>query len=261
MSRNLPPDFREGMIAKRLRDVRMIFLVLSGKGGVGKSVVSATLAALFAKTGLGVGLLDADIYGPSSALLFGTRTRPKEGKAGLIPTVVSGVRIMSVDLFAPGRVVPLTGVGAREVVREMLALTHWGPLDYLIIDMPPATADITMLFTSLRRKNLGAFVVTTPDKLSLAVARRVLQLLDSGRVPVVGVFGNMHRTHRGRGARDDDGPRRLAEEFDTRFLGKLPFDTKLAAAADGGSIEGLLHTKFAETLSRSVESYLEPSVR
>jgi ATP-binding protein involved in chromosome partitioning len=256
MSRKVPAsDFREGMISKRLQSVKMVILILSGKGGVGKSIVSAALAAILEGVGFAVGLMDADIYGPSSALLFDTCSRPREGKRGLIPPVARGVRIMSVDLLAPGRPIPLTGEGARQVVKEMLALTYWGDLDYLIVDMPPATSDIMMIFTSLAKKEIAAFVVTMPDKLSLMVAHRVLQLLDSGRVPIAGVLGNMHRAGRRAGAVDDDGARRLAKEFNVAFLGKLPYDLDVLSATEKGDIKALLRTRFAEALRQSVGAY------
>jgi ATP-binding protein involved in chromosome partitioning len=243
------------MITKRLQSVKMIILVLSGKGGVGKSVVSAALAALLGKAGYAVGLMDADIYGPSSALLFDARIRPSEGKRGLIPLVAHGVKIMSVDLFAPGRPIPLAGEGARQVVKEMLALTYWGDLDYLIVDMPPATSDIMMIFTSLEKKELAAFIVTMPDKLSLTVAHRVLHLLDSGKVSIAGVLGNMHRRDYQAGTIDDDGPRKLAKEFNVAFLGKLPYDADVTSAAEKGDIKALLRTRFAGALGRSVGAY------
>ena len=186
-------DFRKGMIRKRLENVKRVLLVLSGKGGVGKSVVSATLAAMLAESGLKVGLLDADLYGPSSALLFNARGFPAEGESGLIPPVAGGVKLMSVDLFASGRPIPLTGSAAEQVVLELLALTDWGRLDYLIVDMPPATGDIMMTLTSLGKKGLAAVVVTMPDRLSTTVAHRVLELLQSGDIPTVGVLGNMMR--------------------------------------------------------------------
>jgi len=250
-------DFREGMIARRLKGVKMILLVLSGKGGVGKSVVSAALAAILAKTGLAIGLLDADIYGPSSALLFGAHARPTEGEDGLSPPIVRGVKIMSVDLYAPGKPVPVTGTGSRDVIREMLALTSWGGLDYLIIDMPPATADIAMLFTSLRKKNLAAFVVTTPDKLSLAVAHRVMELLHSGKVPIAGVLGNMYRSHHVGSSTHDEDPQMLAAEFKAVFLGKLPYDAKVLSAVGKSNIEDLLRTRFGEALQQSVKAHVK----
>ena len=251
-------DFRRGMIRRRLRSVRKLLLVLSGKGGVGKSLVSATIAALLADVGYAVGVMDADIYGPSSALLLGAHALPREGKQGLTPPTKRGIKIMSVDLFAPGRPVPLTGAGARQVILEMLALTDWGALDCLVVDMPPATGDIMMTLTSLGKKEVSAVVVTMPDKLSLAVAHRVLELLHSGKVPIAGVLGNMHRPPHGSRIVDDEGPRRLAKEFNVEFLGELPFDAGVTSAVEKSDIKGLLTTRFAKTLRRSVDAHLRP---
>jgi ATP-binding protein involved in chromosome partitioning len=236
------------MVDKRLAKVKTVLLVTSGKGGVGKSVVSVTLAALLAKSGRSVGLLDADIYGSSAALLLGTHSRPHEGRLGLVPPKVHGIKLMSVDLFAPGEPVPLTGGAAVRVITEMLALTHWGPLDFLIVDMPPATSDIMMLFTSMEIQGLAAIVVTMPDKLSLTVARRVLDLLRSGRVPVVGVLGNMV----GKDSASRGGPLKLSRKFHTKFLGNLPYDPGVPKAANRGSLNALLGTQFAGALKKSM---------
>jgi ATP-binding protein involved in chromosome partitioning len=241
-------DFRARMIDRRLAKVKNVVLVMSGKGGVGKSVVSATLAALLSGAGLSVGLMDADIYGPSAALLLGTHSKPEEGSRGLIPPRVHGIKIMSVDLFAPGEPVPLTGKAAAQVITEMLALTYWGSLDFLVVDMPPATSDIMMLFTSLKVRGLTAIVVTMPGNLSLAVARRVLDLLRSGQIPVVGVLGNMV----GRDSADGGGPQKLAREFHARFLGNLPYDAQVPKAANKGNTNALLETQFARALKRSM---------
>jgi len=235
------------MIDRRLAKVKKVVLVMSGKGGVGKSVVSATLAAILGKAGYSVGLLDADIYGPSAALLLGAHSKPEEGSRGLIPPRVHGINVMSVDLFAPGEPVPLTGKAAVQVITEMLALTYWGPLDFLIVDMPPATGDIMMLLTSLRARGLAAIVVSMPDNLSLTVARRVLELLRSGGIPVLGVLGNMV----GRGSADR-GPRKLAGEFHAKFLGNLPYDADVRKAVDKGNTRILLQTRFAQALKGSM---------
>ena len=235
------------MIDRRLAKVKKVVLVMSGKGGVGKSVVSATLAAILGKAGYSVGLLDADIYGPSAALLLGAHSKPEEGSRGLIPPRVHGINVMSVDLFAPGEPVPLTGKAAVQVITEMLALTYWGPLDFLIVDMPPATGDIMMLLTSLRARGLAAIVVSMPDNLSLTVARRVLELLRSGGIPVLGVLGNMV----GRGSADG-GPRKLAGEFHAKFLGNLPYDADVRKAVDKGNTRILLQTRFAQALKGSM---------
>ena len=249
-------DFRNGMIRKRLRNVDRVLLVLSGKGGVGKSVVSAALSAMMAGSGLRVGLMDADIYGPSSALLFNTDGLPAEGESGLIPPIKGGVKVMSVDLFASGRPIPVTGSGANQVLLELLALTDWEALDCLVVDMPPATGDIMMSLTSLGKEELAAIVVTMPDRLSTTVAHRVLQLLKSGKIPTLGVLGNMLPSSKDGGLRNQSGPRNLAKEFDVPLLGLLPFDAGVSAAVERGNVATLLQTAFAEELRRSMGSYI-----
>jgi len=241
---------------KRLADVKTVLLVLSGKGGVGKSVVSATLAAILSNSGLRVGLMDADIYGPSSALLFGAHELPIEGAEGLTPPMRGGVKVMSVDLFAQGKPIPLTGPAAQQVVLELLALTDWGQLDCLIVDMPPATGDIMLSLTSLGKKEVAALVVTMPDKLSITVAHRVLQLLKSGGVQTIGILGNMLRPSGASGARDGGGPWKLAREFKVPLLGLLPYDELVTRAVERSKIEGLVATKFAEELRLSMRQYI-----
>ena len=231
-----------------------VILVLSGKGGVGKSVVSAALAAQLAQEGKRVGLMDADIYGPSAALLFNVRARPDEQAGGLTPPMARGVELMSVDLFASGRPIPLTGRGAGQAILELLALTDWGRLDFLIVDMPPATGDIMLTLTSLRKKGLAAVVVTMPDKLSTAVAHRTLELLRSGKVPIIGVLENMHRAQTQNGRISERGPSKLAREFKVPLLGILPYDSRVPEAVERSNIQELTGTKFAAELRRSMSS-------
>ena len=249
-------DFRQGMIGKQLRRTKRVLLVLSGKGGVGKSVISATLAAIIADAGLKVGLLDAVFYGPSSALLFNARGLPVEGEEGRTPVTCNGVKIMSVDLFASGKPLPLTGSGARQVILELLALTIWGELDCLVVDMPPATGDIMMSFTSLAKKDVAAIVVTMPDRLSTTVARRVLQLLRSGRVRTVGVLGNMVPLSKSGRSTRVSGPGSLAKEFDVPLLGLLHYDTAVPKAVEEGGVRSLLSSTFAAELRRSMHPFV-----
>jgi ATP-binding protein involved in chromosome partitioning len=241
------------MIDRRLARTKRVLLVMSGKGGVGKSVVSAALAGIAAASGLRAGLMDADIYGPSSALLFGAKGFPAEGESGLVPPILDGVKVMSVDLFASGRPIPLAGSGASEILLELLALTDWGDLDCLVVDMPPATGDIMLTLTSLRKEDVYAVVVTMPDRLSTSVAHRVLELLRGDGMTTVGVLGNMVR-----GSAKDRGraPRKLAEEFGVPLLGLLPYDPSVSKAVERGSTEALLRTKFAHSLRRSMSGYL-----
>jgi len=247
------PDFRRGMIDRRLAHTKRVLLVMSGKGGVGKSVVSAALAGIAAASGLKAGLMDADIYGPSSALLLGAKGLPVEGESGLVPPTLGGVKVMSVDLFASGRPIPLAGAGANEILLELLALTDWGELDCLVVDMPPATGDIMLTLTSLRKDDVAAVVVTMPDRLSVSVAHRVLELLKGGGVTTVGVLGNMVR---GSAKHRDTGPGNLAKEFGVPLLGLLPYDPSVPRAVERGSPDALLRTKFARGLRKSMNSYL-----
>jgi len=229
---------------------------MSGKGGVGKSVVSASLSGIMAKSGLRVGLMDADIYGPSSALLFGAHGLPAEGESGLVPPDRGGVKVMSVDLFAAGRPIPLAGSGANEILLELLALTDWGELDCLVVDMPPATGDIMMTLTSLRSGDVGALVVTMTDRLSTTVAHRVLELLKGGDVATIGILGNMVRYSAGKGGKGEQGPRGLASEFGVPLLGNLPFDPDVSRAVDRGEMGMLLKSKFARDLQKALGGYV-----
>jgi len=256
--RSCSADFRKGMIEKRLRRVRSIILILSGKGGVGKSVISAALAEILAQAGLKVGLLDADVYGPSSALIFGVHDFPKEKANGLVPPSRSGVKLMSVDLFASGRPVPITGLATVQVLTEVLALTDWGELDYLLVDMPPSTGDIMMFLTSLEKRKTSALVVSMPDRLSTGVASRVLTLLRSERFRVIGILGNMVRKapSLSEGASSLET---LASASRAPLLGVLPFDEGAAAAVERGDIDGLVRTRFSAQLRRSVKRHIDQS--
>jgi len=250
-----PTDFRKGMIGRRLKRIGRVVLVLSGKGGVGKSVISAALAEILAMEGFRVGLLDADVYGPSSALIFGVHAFPKEQEEGLVPPTSSGVKLMSVDLFASGRPVPITGPATIQVLTEILALTDWGELDYLLVDMPPATGDIMMFITSLGKRKSTALVVSMSDRLSTSVSRRVLTLLRSERFRVIGILGNMERVgvHTPKGTSSLDA---LAEASGVPLLGVLPFDEDVTTAVEKGDIDSLVRTRFAEVLKASVSRHI-----
>ena len=163
---------------------------------------------------------------------------------------------MSVDLFASGRAVPLTGAGARQVILELLALTNWGEVDCLVVDMPPATGDILMSLLSIAKKDMAAVVVTMPDRLSTTVARRVLQLLRSGRVRTFGVLGNMVPLPGPRRSTGGAGPRNLAEQIRVPLLGLLHNHEGVPKAVDEGDIGGLLSTRFARELRHSMRPYI-----
>ncbi|MCP8321632.1 MAG: P-loop NTPase [archaeon] len=248
-------DFREGMIKRKLERIRQTILITSGKGGVGKSIVAATLAALMAKAGMSVGLLDADVYGPSSAFIFGVRGLPKEDRHGLIPPVSNGVKVMSLDLFLAGRPLLMSGKGARQIVKELLALTDWGILDCLIVDTPPSTGDVLMTLIKAIGNRSGSIVVTAPTALSTSIVRRVIKILLAAQVPIFGVLENMSYTasSKARPLTHSRG-KSLASEFGIKFLGELPIDYKAAEAADASDIPSLLQTDFAKALLTSMKN-------
>ncbi len=247
-------DFREGMIRRRFGRIGQTIFIVSGKGGVGKSTVAAAMAALMAKAGMSVGLLDADVYGPSSTLIFKVKDVPEEGEHGLLPPISNGVKVMSIDLFAAGRPIPVTGRGTREMLKELLALTDWGRLDRLIVDMPPGTGDVLMALIEMVKGNVTSIVVTAPTTLSASVVRRAVKLLLYSGVPVLGIVENMSYIVGGKESPlGQGGGRMVASEFGIKFLGELPMDPEVPIAIDSGDIEALLHTEFTRSLSHALK--------
>ena len=239
-------------LRRRLGDVRAIVAVVSGKGGVGKSSVTAALAALFAASRWSVGVLDADLNGPSMAKMLGVRGRPLAvTPEGVEPAVSSlGVRTMSMDLLLPSDAAPLSweaptqaeahtwrGTMEANALREFLADTAWGRLDLLLVDLPPGVERLATLAGLVTLT--GAVVVTIPSEVSHLVVKRSVTAARAAGVPLLGLVENMA----GYACPDCGavnplfsglGGRSLAEELAIPFLGHVPFDPRLAAACDRG---------------------------
>jgi ATP-binding protein involved in chromosome partitioning len=226
----------------RLAGVKAIIAVVSGKGGVGKSSVTANLAAAFTLDGLRVGVLDADLNGPSMAKMLGVRGDKLVVHDGAVepPRSAVGVKVMSMDLLLPSDAAPLTwdaptqdeahtwrGTMEANALREFLADTDWGELDVLLLDLPPGT-DRLVTVASLVPVLAGIVVVTIPSDVSQLVVRRSLTVAAQSRAPVLGLVENMAGLFPGPDAEA------LARDAGTPFLGRVPFDPDLAAAADRG---------------------------
>ncbi len=226
---------------KPLGDIRNIVAVASGKGGVGKSTVAVNLALAWAAQGARVGVLDADIYGPSQPLMLGlTGQRPSspDGKH-LQPLVGHGVTAMSIGFLVDAEQ-PMVWRGpmVTQALTQLLEQTQWGTLDYLVVDMPPGTGDIQLTLAQ-RVPVAGAVIVTTPQDIALADARKGLKMFEKVSVPVLGIVENMsvhvcsncgHSEHIfGAG-----GGARMAQEYGVRLLGELPLDAHIREEADGG---------------------------
>jgi ATP-binding protein involved in chromosome partitioning len=237
-------DPRTAIINERLKDVRNIVAVSSGKGGVGKTVVASVLALTLAQKGYKVGFFDLDFTGPSSHIVLDVgKIQPKEEK-GVIPPKIHGLCYMSVIYYSADRASPLRGSETSDVLVELLAVTKWGKLDFLILDMPPGISDITL---DLLRfvKNAKFLVITTPSKLAFETVRKLVDLLKEAKVPVVGVIENMRIK----------GSSWIQEQVDSKgvhYLGALSFDPELEANI--GNIEGLLKIEFSRTLKEIVEN-------
>jgi ATP-binding protein involved in chromosome partitioning len=227
---------------KPLGDIRNIVAVASGKGGVGKSTVAANLALAWAAQGARVGVLDADIYGPSQPLMLGlTGQRPGSADGQhLQPLVGHGVAVMSIGFLVDAEQ-PMVWRGpmVTQALTQLLEQTQWGTLDYLVVDMPPGTGDI-QLTLSQRVPVAGAVIVTTPQDIALADARKGLKMFEKVSVPVLGIVENMsvhicsncgHSEH----IFGTGGGARMAQEYGVRLLGELPLDVHIREEADGGT--------------------------
>jgi ATP-binding protein involved in chromosome partitioning len=221
--------------------VRNVVAVASGKGGVGKSTVAANLALAWARQGARVGLLDADIYGPSQPIMLGLagqRPASPDGKR-IKPLVAHGIGAMSIGfLIDPEQPMVWRGPMVTQALTQLLGDTDWGDLDYLVIDMPPGTGDIQLTLAQ-RVPVAGAVIVTTPQDIALADARKGLKMFEKVAVPVLGIVENMsvhvcsncgHVEHLfGAG-----GGARMAAQYGVQLLGELPLDARVREEADGG---------------------------
>jgi ATP-binding protein involved in chromosome partitioning len=243
---------------KPLANVKNIVAVASGKGGVGKSTTAANLALAWAAQGARVGLLDADIYGPSQPLMMGlSGAKPvsTDGKH-LTPLRAHGVEVMSIG-FMIDQEQPMAWRGpmVTQALTQLLGDTNWGELDYLVVDMPPGTGDIQLTLAQ-RVPVSGAVIVTTPQDIALLDARKGLKMFEKVEVRVLGVVENMsmhvcsqcgHTEH----IFDSGGGARMAAQYGVQLLGELPLDIRIREDADGGS-----PTVVAEPGSSRAKAYL-----
>jgi len=246
--------------------VKHVVAVASGKGGVGKSTVAVNLAAALAQLGQHVGLMDADIYGPSVPTMLGTHEQPKiidlDGKRVMVPVDKFGMKLMSLGFLQPeDDPVIWRGPIVMKAVRQFLRDVDWRGAEVLVIDLPPGTGDAQLTLTQSAPLD-GAVIVTTPQDVALIDARKGLRMFQEVDVPVLGLVENMsvfvcpacgHRTH----VFSTDGGRRTAEELEVPFLGALPLDPQIAIAGDAGTPYVVEHpdsevAKLFRTLAQNV---------
>jgi ATP-binding protein involved in chromosome partitioning len=224
-----------------LPNVKNIIVVASGKGGVGKSTVSANLALALQAEGAKVGVMDADIYGPSQPTMLGVHGKPAspDGKS-IIPMQAHGMPVMSIG-FLVEEDTPMIWRGpmVTQAMMQLLTDTRWEQLDYLIVDLPPGTGDI-QLTLSQKVPVAGAVIVTTPQDIALLDARKALKMFEKVEVPVLGVVENMathvcsncgHEEH----IFGEGGGERMSTQYGVPYLGSLPLDIRIREQADSGN--------------------------
>jgi ATP-binding protein involved in chromosome partitioning len=235
------PPSRHGRPSEPLPGVKHIIAVASGKGGVGKSTVACNLAVGLAQLGLAVGVLDADLFGPSMPKLFGLHSKPglaPDGKR-LIPLESVGVKVMSIGfLIDEGAPVVWRGPMVVSALNQLLREVVWGELDVLVVDMPPGTGD-TQLTMAQNVPLAGAVIVSTPQDLALIDARRGIAMFNQVKVPLLGVVENMsYFVCPHCGGRTDifshGGARKEAEKLGVPFLGEVPLDIAIRTNSDEG---------------------------
>ena len=241
---------------KSTSDIQNIIAIASGKGGVGKSTISSNLAIALQKQGFNVGLIDADIYGPSIPLMFDAeREKPKlvnKNNTSLINPVISyGVKIMSIGFFSDGsNAIVWRGPMATKALKQMIEQTDWGKLDYLLIDLPPGTSDIHLSLVQTVSLT-GSVVVTTPQPVALMDARKAIDMFKMKQinVPIIGLIENMSwcliddKKHYIFGR---DGGRNLSESESLLLLGEIPLNQSIREAADIGRPAALQETELGD---------------
>jgi ATP-binding protein involved in chromosome partitioning len=243
------PDPRLAVIDERLKEVKRIIVVLSGKGGVGKSLIASTLSLLLKKRGYSVGLLDLDFHGPSCHIILGTKgMMPKEEK-GIIPPSARGIKLMSVVYYVGDEPLPLRGAEISDAFTELLAITKWGRVDYLIVDVPPGIGEEVLDVIRLMKK--GEFlIVTTPSSLVLKTVSKLTKLLLEMKTSILGVVENMRIAK-------TELVEEYAEKFGIRYLGAIHFDHDLEKCL--GNPERLLKSEFASQAKNIADRILELS--
>ncbi len=263
-----PPDLKIGGHPKgqetiRPDSVRSIIAIASGKGGVGKSTVSSNLAVALARQGRRVGLLDADIYGPSQPRMMGVNKRPASPDGKIIePLHAHGVTMMSIGLMLdPDKAVVWRGPMLMGALQQMMSQVCWGELDVLIVDLPPGTGDVQLTLCQ-RAAPTGAIVVSTPQDVALLDARKAMDMFRTLKTPILGLIENMSTFHCPSCGHESHifghgGVAAEAEQLGLPFLGTLPIDLDTRLAGDSGTPiaagEGAIADAYAQLADRLIK--------
>ncbi len=236
-------DARINIIDERLKNIKRIIAVSGGKGGIGKSSVASVLALNLSKTGHKVGLMDLDFCGPSDHTILNIGNVFPEEKNGVIPPEIHGIKFMSIIYYASDKPLPVRGIDISNALIELLAITIWDKLDFLIIDMPPGIGDTTMDVIRLIKK-IEFLIVTTQSKVTLEIVKKMLKLLKELKIPILGILENMKTTNLSL-------VKNQLKMFDVAFLGSIHFDEDFEEAI--GNTSELIETGFSRDLIKVIK--------
>jgi ATP-binding protein involved in chromosome partitioning len=243
-------DPRTSIINERLKPIRRIIAVSSGKGGVGKSLIATILALELSSKGCKVGLFDLDFTSPTTHIILGTQNaKPKENK-GLIPPTINGIQYMSLTYYTLDKPAPLRGQDTSNALIELLAVTIWSKLDYLIIDMPPGIGDAILDLIRLV-KNIEFLIVTTPSRLAFETVKKLANLLQDLKIPILGVVENMKMNK-------DNNIKLQVESLGLPFLGGIAYDPNVEEAI--GNTTAILDTAIARRIRGITTNLLRKNV-
>jgi ATP-binding protein involved in chromosome partitioning len=231
-------DPRISVINERLSRTRRIIAVSSGKGGVGKSIVATVLALTLARNGCRVGLFDLDFTSPSTHLILNAPRVQLEEEKGIVPPTVHGLEYMSLVYFVGDNPAPLRGADVSNALIELLSVTRWGTLDFLVIDMPPGIGDAVLDLVRLI-KHIEFLIVTTPSLLAFETVKKQVNLLCELKMPIIGIVENMKMDKA-------NGVQVETEKLGLRYLGAIPFDPQLEDAI--GNETRLMSTALGKTM-------------
>ncbi len=240
-------DPRVNVIHRRLENVKNVIAISGGKGGIGKSSCSVIMALTLSNMGYKVGLVDLDFWGPSAHILLGARITgfPKENK-GIVPPRVAGIKFMSIIYYTQNKTLALRRSGFEQAVVELLAVTQWGPLDYLIMDMPPGVGDVSLDVIRYIKK-IKFCIIMTHSRVVIETVKKTIDILKKLNVPIVGVIQNMKETRW--------SVKKQILSLKVPFWGEIKFDPRWEGAVSDPS--KLLSTPFAQDMSKALHNYLK----
>ena len=239
-------DPRTSIINERLSRIIRIIAVSSGKGGVGKSMVATTLALSLARNGCKVGLFDLDFTSPSTHIILGAKnTQPKEEK-GIVPPTVHGLEYMSLVYFVGDNPAPLRGADTSNALIELLTITQWGTLDFLVIDMPPGIGDAVLDLVRLI-KRIEFLIITTPSLLAFETVKKQVRLLCELKMPIIGIIENMKMDK-------TNGVQVETEKLGLKYLCAIPYDPQVEDAI--GKETKLLNTAIGKKIQQVAKSII-----